>query len=59
MNIPVHITETIGKILFASRQILEETGKKPTTREVAARLQMPVDRVGKVLKIARELAEES
>ncbi len=54
IRIPVHMIETINKIVRSSRQILNETGKDPTPEELAERLHMPLDKVRKVLKIAKE-----
>ncbi|MDR0677833.1 MAG: RNA polymerase sigma factor RpoD [Holosporaceae bacterium] len=54
IRIPVHMIETINKIIRLSRQILNETGKEPTPEEIAERLHMPIDKVRKVLKIAKE-----
>ena len=54
IRIPVHMIETINKIVRSSRQILNETGHEPSPEELAARLHMPIDKVRKVLKIAKE-----
>lgn len=54
IRIPVHMIETINKIVRSSRQILNEMGREPTPEEIAARLHMPVDKVRKVMKIAKE-----
>jgi len=54
IRIPVHMIETINKIVRSSRQILNETGREPTPEELAERLHMPIDKVRKVLKIAKE-----
>ena len=54
IRIPVHMIETINKIVRSSRQILNETGREPTPEDLAARLHMPIDKVRKVLKIAKE-----
>jgi RNA polymerase primary sigma factor len=54
IRIPVHMIETINKIVRSSRQILNETGKEATPEELSVRLNMPVDKVHKVLKIAKE-----
>lgn len=54
IRIPVHMIETINKIVRASRQILNETGKEATPEELSHRLHMPLDKVRKVLKIAKE-----
>lgn len=54
IRIPVHMIETINKIIRTSRQMLSELGYEPTPLEIAARLSMPVDKVKKVMKIAKE-----
>ncbi len=54
IRIPVHMIETINKIIRTSRQMLSELGYEPTPVEIAARLSMPVDKVKKVMKIAKE-----
>lgn len=54
IRIPVHMIETINKIVRTSRQILNEIGREPTPEEISDRLQMPLDKVRKVLKIAKE-----
>lgn len=54
IRIPVHMIETINKIVRTSRQILNETGHEPGPEELAQRLHMPIDKVRKVLKIAKE-----
>src|SRR5215218_5760406 len=54
IRIPVHMIETINKIVRTSRQMLHEIGREPTPEELADKLAMPVDRVRKVLKIAKE-----
>ncbi len=54
IRIPVHMIETINKIVRSSRQMLNETGKEPTPEELAERLHMPLDKVRKVLKISKE-----
>lgn len=54
IRIPVHMIETINKIVRSSRQILNETGREPGPEELAERLHMPLDKVRKVLKIAKE-----
>jgi RNA polymerase primary sigma factor len=51
---PVHMIETINKIVRTSRQMLHEIGGEPTPEELAEKLGMPVEQVRKVLKIARE-----
>jgi len=54
IRIPVHMIETINKIVRTSRQILHEIGREPTPEELAKKLMMPVEKVRKVLKIAKE-----
>ena len=54
IRIPVHMIETINKMNRTSRQILHEIGREPTPEELAAKLQMPLDKVRKVMKIAKE-----
>jgi RNA polymerase primary sigma factor len=54
IRIPVHMIETINKIIRTSRQMLNELGYEPTPVEIATRLSMPVDKVRKVMKIAKE-----
>ena len=54
IRIPVHMIETINKIIRTSRQILSERGREPTPEELAKKLAMPLDRVRKVLKISKE-----
>ncbi|XVN42170.1 MAG: RNA polymerase sigma factor RpoD [Candidatus Rickettsia vulgarisii] len=54
IRIPVHMIETINKIIRTSRQMFNELGYEPTPAEIAARLSMPVDKVRKVMKIAKE-----
>ncbi|MDR2646163.1 MAG: RNA polymerase sigma factor RpoD [Holosporaceae bacterium] len=54
IRIPVHMIETINKIVRSSRQILNEIGREPSPEELAERLHMPIDKVRKVLKIAKE-----
>ena len=54
IRIPVHMIETINKIVRTSRQILSERGREPTPEELAKKLAMPLDRVRKVLKISKE-----
>lgn len=54
IRIPVHMIETINKIIRTSRQMFIELGHEPTPAEIAARLSMPIDRVKKVMKIAKE-----
>ncbi len=54
IRIPVHMIETINKLNRISRQILQETGQEPTPEELSMRMDMPEDKVRKVLKIAKE-----
>ena len=54
IRIPVHMIETINKIVRTTRQIMSEIGREPTPTELADRLHMPLDKVKKVLKIAKE-----
>ncbi len=54
IRIPVHMIETINKLNRISRQMLQEMGREPTPEELAERMEMPEDKVRKVLKIAKE-----
>ncbi len=54
IRIPVHMIETINKLNRISRQMLQEMGREPTPDELAVRMQMPEDKIRKVLKIAKE-----
>ena len=54
IRIPVHMIETINKLVRTSRQVLHEIGREPTPEELAGRLGIPLDKVRKVLKIAKE-----
>tara|TARA_B100001094_G_scaffold333376_1_gene411227 strand:+ start:8138 stop:9955 length:1818 start_codon:yes stop_codon:yes gene_type:complete len=54
IRIPVHMIETINKLNRVSRQMLQEMGREPTPEELAERMQMPEDKILKVLKIAKE-----
>jgi len=54
IRIPVHMIETINKLVRTSRQMLHEIGREPTPEELAEKLSMPLDKVRKVLKIAKE-----
>jgi len=54
IRIPVHMIETINKIVRTSRQIIYEIGREPTPDELAKKLHMPIEKVRKVLKIAKE-----
>jgi RNA polymerase primary sigma factor len=54
IRVPVHMIDTIGKIVRTSRQMLSEIGREPTPEELAQKLGMPLEKVRKTLKIARE-----
>lgn len=54
IRIPVHMIETINKLIRASRSLVQEKGREPTPEEIAQKIDMPVDKVRKVLKIAQE-----
>jgi len=54
IRIPVHMIETINKIVRTSRQMMHEIGREPTPEEIAERLAMPLDKVRKVMKISKE-----
>jgi RNA polymerase primary sigma factor len=54
IRIPVHMIETINKLVRTGRQMLHEIGREPTPEELAAKLQMPLEKVRKVMKIAKE-----
>jgi RNA polymerase primary sigma factor len=54
IRIPVHMIETISKLVRASREMLHEYGREPTPEELAHKLNMPLDKVSKVLKIAKD-----
>ena len=54
IRIPVHMIETINKLVRTGRQMLHEIGREPTPEELAGKLQMPLDKVRKVMKIAKE-----
>ncbi|MFN2100770.1 RNA polymerase sigma factor RpoD [Altererythrobacter sp. MF3-039] len=54
IRIPVHMIETINKLVRTSRQFLHEEGREPTPEEMAARLSMPLEKVRRVMKIAKE-----
>jgi len=54
IRIPVHMIETINKLVRTGRQMLHEFGREPTPEELAEKLQMPLDKVRKVMKIAKE-----
>jgi RNA polymerase primary sigma factor len=51
---PVHMVETINKIVHTSRQMLHEIGREPMPEELAEKLDIPVEKIRKVLKIAKE-----
>ena len=54
IRIPVHMIETINKLIRTSRQLVQELGREPTPEEIATKMEVPVDKVRKVLKIAQE-----
>ena len=54
IRIPVHMVETINKLIRVSRQLLQELGREPTPEEIAEEMEMPVDRVREILKISQE-----
>ena len=54
IRIPVHMIETINKLVRTGRQMLHEIGREPTPEELSSKLQMPLDKVRKVMKIAKE-----
>ena len=54
IRIPVHMVEKINKLIRVSRQLLQELGREPTPEEIAAELDMPVERVREILKISQE-----
>ena len=54
IRIPVHMVETITKVKKASSQLLHETGHDPTTEEIAERLEMPVERIQEIIRIAQD-----
>jgi len=54
IRIPVHMIETINKLIRTSRYLVQEIGREPTPEEIAERMEMPLDKVRKVLKIAKE-----
>jgi RNA polymerase primary sigma factor len=53
-RIPEHLIETINKLVRTSRQMLPEIGREPTSEELAQKLEMPLEKVHKLLKIARQ-----
>ena len=54
IRIPVHMVETINRLVRTSRQLLQELGREPTTEEIAARLDLPVERVSEIMKMSQE-----
>ena len=54
IRIPVHMVETINKLIRVSRQLLQELGREPSPEEIAAEMKMPVERVREILKISQE-----
>jgi len=54
IRIPVHMIETINKLIRTSRQLVQEIGREPSPEEIAERMHLPLDKVRKVLKIAKE-----
>ncbi|MDD2366607.1 MAG: RNA polymerase sigma factor RpoD [Desulfuromonadaceae bacterium] len=54
IRIPVHMIETINKLIRTSRQLVQENGREPSPEEIAERMQLPLEKVRKVLKIAKE-----
>ncbi|MEK6589748.1 MAG: RNA polymerase sigma factor RpoD [Nitrospinota bacterium] len=54
IRIPVHMIETINKLIRTSRHLVQEIGREPTSEEIAERMNLPVEKVRKVLKIAKE-----
>ena len=54
IRVPIHMTESINKIARTSRQLLSEVGREPTPEELAKKLHMPLEKVRKTLKIAKE-----
>lgn len=54
IRIPVHMIETINKLIRTSRYLVQEMGREPTPEEIAEKMELPVDKVRKVLKIAKE-----
>ena len=54
IRIPVHMIETINKLIRTSRYLVQELGREPTPEEIAGKMEVPLDKVRKVLKIARE-----
>ena len=54
IRIPVHMVETINRLVRTSRQLLQELGREPTMEEIAARLDLPVERVSEIMKMSQE-----
>ena len=54
IRIPVHMIETINKLVRTSRQLVQEIGREPTPEEIAERMELPLEKVRRVLKIAKE-----
>jgi len=54
IRIPVHMIETINKLIRASRELIQQLGREPTTEELAKRMELPVSKVRKVLRVAQE-----
>jgi RNA polymerase primary sigma factor len=54
IRIPVHMIETINKLIRTSRYLVQEIGREPTPEEIATKMELPIDKVRKVLKIAKE-----
>ena len=54
IRIPVHMVETINRLVRTSRQLLQELGREPTTEEIATRLDLPVERVSEIMKMSQE-----
>ena len=54
IRIPVHMIETINKLVRTSRMLMQQLGREPQPEEIAVKMEMPVDKVRKVLKIAKE-----
>jgi RNA polymerase primary sigma factor len=54
IRIPVHMIETINKLIRASRELIQELGREPTTEELAKRMELPVSKIRKVLRVAQE-----
>ncbi len=54
IRIPVHMIETINKLIRTSRQLVQEIGREPTPEEIGERMEMPVEKIRKILKIAKE-----